>query len=300
MGDAQAEEETVQGAVPAGFDAPQQVVRGLLAHALQRSELLAGQSVDVSHVPDQAVSEDLLGDRRSEPFDVHGVPGGEMGDPRLYLRRAGLVPAAPRHLVALPLERRFTDRTDRGHLELRRRAHPLALVDRDDLGDDVPALLNDHGVADAQFFITDFVFVVEGGPADRRSGKEHRFELGDRGHHAGAADLEPDVREARHGPLRGELAGDGPAGAFHRGPEFAVQPDGVHLDDHAVDIVGQRRSPRFPFLAEIDNLANGGESPCFPVGWKSLAGQPAQPLEMAVQFGLFGECAGFVFETKRV
>ena len=217
MGDAQAEEEAVQGAALAGLNAPQQVVGGLLAHAFQVPELIPGQSVDVSHVPDQAVCQDLLGDRRAEPFDVHGVPRGEVGDPRLRLRRAGRVPATHRHFVAHPHEGGSAHRAYRGHLEWRRPGFPLARIDLNDLGDDVPALFDDDGIADAQVLFCDLLLVVERGPADRRTGQEHRLELGDRGHHAGPPDLEPDVREARDGLLRGKLAGDGPARTLQRG-----------------------------------------------------------------------------------
>ena len=53
-------------------------------------------------------------------------------------------------------------------------------------------------------------------------------------------------------------------------------------------------------MAETDYLVYGRETPGFPVGRKPLAGQPAQPLEMAVQVGPGRERAGFVLETQRV
>ena len=223
VGDAEAEEQAVQGAVRAGFDTIQQVAGGLLAHALQRPELLEGQAVDVTHVPDQAAPQDLLGDRRPEPFDVHGVPAREVGDPRLRLGRTGRVAATPRHLFAHARERGFAHRAGRRHLEGRRPVLPLVQVGRNDLGDHVSALFDPHGIADAQVLAADLFLVVERGPADRRPGQEDRFEFGHRSHHAGPADLQPDVCKTRPGPLRGELAGDGPSGTLHRGAEFAVQ-----------------------------------------------------------------------------
>ena len=79
-----------------------------------------------------------------------------------------------------------------------------------------------------------------------------------------------------------------------------MQRDGIDLDDHAVDIVGQLRPACFPGVAEIDHLADRVEPLGFPVGRKPLAGQPVQPLEMAVQFGLLRDRAVFIFETHRV
>ena len=79
-----------------------------------------------------------------------------------------------------------------------------------------------------------------------------------------------------------------------------MQSDGIHLDDDTVDIVEQRRPALLPFVAEIDHLVYGRETPGFPVGGKPLAGQPLQSLEMTVQIGPRRECAGFVFETQRV
>ena len=94
-------------------------------------------------------------------------------------------------------------------------APPALHPDRpDDLGDDVPGLADDDGVAWAHVLQAYLVLVVERGQADRRPADEDGLEHGERCRLPGPADGDLDVDQGG-GPLLGrELVGDGPA----RGP----------------------------------------------------------------------------------
>lgn len=65
----------------------------------------------------------------------------------------------------------------------------------DDFGDDFAGLLDDDPVADADVFVADIVFVVKGGPLDRRSGQAYRFKVGCRRQDPGAAEADRDGQD---------------------------------------------------------------------------------------------------------
>ena len=76
--------------------------------------------------------------------------------------------------------------------------------------------------------------------ADGHPAHLHRLELRHGRQHARASDGGEDVHDARRRLARLELPGDGPARRARDLAEPALEPDVVHLDDDAVDLVRQR------------------------------------------------------------
>src|SRR5207253_8118991 len=72
----------------------EQVVDRLVAHALQREPLLAGQRVEIGGRLDQPALDQLRAGLVAETLDVHRPPRGEVAQPAVELRRTGEVGAA--------------------------------------------------------------------------------------------------------------------------------------------------------------------------------------------------------------
>ena len=97
---------------------------------------------------------------------------------------------------------------------------------------------------------------MQGGVGDGDAADKHRFKLGDRGHGAGAADLKLDVLKLCHLFLRRELVGGRPArGAGHKA-QLLLQSDGIHLVDHAVDLVRELATAGQNVV--VERLTTGG------------------------------------------
>ena len=173
----------------------------------------------------------------------------EVLEPLLELRRAGRVRAPPVHL-ALGLHRRgAADGAALGRRPGRGPLRPLLLHHPHDLGDHLPAPLDEDGVAHPHVLARDLLLVVEGGPAHGGAGQRHRREVGDRGQLAGAAHLHLDRLDRRRRLHRGVLVGDRPAGELRREAELLLEGEVVDLDDDAVDLVleasrASRATPR--------------------------------------------------------
>lgn len=114
--------------------------------------------------------------------------------------------------------------------------------DRDDLGDDIAGALQHDGVAYADVLAGDLVLVVEGGIADHHAADGHGREAGHGRQGAGAADLDVDALQHGGRLLRGELVGDGPAGATGDESEALLPVQPVDLVDHPVDVVAECRA----------------------------------------------------------
>ena len=67
------------------LDCGDKVLSRLLAHPLQRDELLFGESVKVGRVLDQTLRKKLGHDRRPQVLDVHRAPPPEVFDRPLDL-----------------------------------------------------------------------------------------------------------------------------------------------------------------------------------------------------------------------
>ena len=107
-------------------------------------------------------------------------------------------------------------------MEFLGRLRPLVEDDVDHLRDDVAGALDHDGVADPDVAplaqnltlvadALDVVLVVQGDVLHDHAADADRFELADRRERAGAADLDLDVAQHRHGALGREFVRDGPA-----------------------------------------------------------------------------------------
>ena len=88
MADAQTEQEAAQGGVPALRDRVHQVLRALLAHAVQRGELGKAQRVQVGQRAQDAGVHQLVDQLVAQAFDVHHAAAGKVQQRLLALGRA--------------------------------------------------------------------------------------------------------------------------------------------------------------------------------------------------------------------
>ncbi len=102
---------------------------------------------------------------------------------------------------------------------------------------------------------------MQGGPLDVGAPHEDGLEDGERRGPARAAHGDLDVVQVGGALLGRELVGDGPPG--RPGGEAELLPPGQvrHLDDHAVDLVGEVVAVVLPAPAVLDHLLDGVEHP---------------------------------------
>src|SRR6266545_6471 len=239
--DGQPDQEAPQLTILAGFDPGQEVVRGLLRHALEADEVVAPvlQVVQVGEVLDQALLEELMDEDLAQPLDVHGLAPREVLEALLDLGRTGEVRATPIHLAFHLDDGRAADGAHRRRLPGLRVRRPLVRDDLDDLGDDVAALLDEDGVALAHVLARDLVFIEQARAGNGRARERDRFQQGDRRELARAPDVYADLADDGLGLARGVLERDGPARELRREAQLLLQGEGVDLHHHAVDVVLQ-------------------------------------------------------------
>jgi hypothetical protein len=128
-------------------------------------------------------------------------------------------------------------------------------IDIGDLGDHVAGAVDLHPVADADVLAAadhlapavaagDVILVVQGRVRDHDAAHRHRLQPRDGRERAGAADLDVDAQKLGPGQFGRELVRDGPAGRGGAEAEPGLQRKVVHLVDHAVDVIAQRRALR--------------------------------------------------------
>ena len=193
----------------------EQVVGGFFREAFYPEELFARERPEVGRGLYQFPGDKLGDDRRTEVPDVQAGLRGEVRDAPDPLT-FGLAGEFPERLSGLAhgLESQFLQA--RGEIERRGFLRALSRDDTHDARDDLAGLFDDDGVALADVLARDLVLVVQRGAFDGGTGEGHGFELGDRGHGAGASDLERDRAQARGRAVRREFAGDRPVREFAR------------------------------------------------------------------------------------
>ena len=112
--------------------------------------------------------------------------------------------------------------------------------DGENLWDDLPRLLHEHRVADAQVEIVDEVLIVQRGIRNGRPRQAHRLDDRLRREHARAPDLHDDVAHAALLFFRRVLIRHRPAREFRRAAEIPPLRKVVDLDDRAVDVKRER------------------------------------------------------------
>ena len=98
---------------------------------------------------DKAAVHQRLDHRRTHTVDIHGAAAGKMGQVPQQLGRALRTSTANGRTVLVPDHRRAAHRTDRWQIVRYRAGGALVLYHLYDLRNDLPRLLDDHGISDA-------------------------------------------------------------------------------------------------------------------------------------------------------
>ena len=217
--DAQGVEEPLQSPVPAGGDGRHQIGGGLLPHPVQGGQLLLPEEVEVRRALHQPPVNELGHDGGTQPLDVHGVPAGKVGQVPVELGGALRPGTADGRAVRVPGHRGPTHRAQLRQMVGHRPLRPEIGEDLHHLGDDLPGLLEDHCVSDADVLLINEVLVVESCVGDGGPRQPHRLHNDLGGQHPGAAHLDHNVQYLGGLPLRGILVGNGPPGTLGSTPQ---------------------------------------------------------------------------------
>ncbi len=222
-----------------------QFLRGLIAHALERRELLLLQVEQIRGCSHPIAIHQLFDELVAQSLDVQGAARGKMLDFLLALRRAYSSSGAPRdRLIGLAHHRRSAHRAHAGQRHQRRARNPALGQHAHHFRNDIAGATNDHRIAHSDVLAGQFVHVVQGCIADGDAADEHRFEPRHRGQRARAAHLKFDVAHRGESLFGGEFVRDRPARRPRNESQLPLQIEIVDLVDHAVDLVRQLRAQR--------------------------------------------------------
>jgi hypothetical protein len=248
VADAEREDEAGQRGAAALFDRHQQVLRRLLAHALEVGEREHAEAVQIDRRLHDRRIDELVDQLVAQALDVHRAPAGKMQQCLLALRRAEQPAGTARHRLVLATHHVRAAHRAGGKLVQQHEARRLAAAAlqhrRDDFGDHVAGAAHDHPVADAHVLAVDLVLVVQRGVGDGDAANEDRLQARHRGQRAGTADLHLDVAQQRDRLLRRILVRHRPARLAGDETEALLQRERVDLVHHAVDVEGQRVAQR--------------------------------------------------------
>ena len=248
-GDAQGVDPAGQGFGARPVQGLQQVLGGLLRHAVQARQVgQAGARVlqQGHHIPgllDAPRGHNLLHQGVPHAFDVQGRPAPEVEEAAHQLGGALGVEAADGHLGVVRLAH-FASAHGAGDGNGGQRQVSLGLARHQGhhLGDDLPALLDEDPVAHPQPQTGQLVHIVQRGSAHGGARHLHRFQLSHGGELPAAPHLPGDAQH-RGGHLGGrELEGDGPAGHPVRGAHGCLGRRIQHLEHHAIGVEGQAQA----------------------------------------------------------
>src|SRR6185437_14403286 len=252
---AECEDEALERNLPPAFDGGKQIAHRGFAVTFDLLEfyLLVAllQREDIGRLLDPALLEEELDLLFAEPVDVESAPRGEQFQMFDLLERTGELAGAagPRALLAgrgllahdvgvQPARAFFGEMKHAGVLG------PLVDDDVDHLRDHVAGALDHDGVADAnvaplaQLFAVaadafDVVLVVQGDVLHDDAADADRLELAHRRERAGAADLDLDIPQHRHGALGRKLVRDRPTRRARHEADPLLPVDAVYLVDDA-------------------------------------------------------------------
>ncbi len=239
--------QSLQRIFLAGFDFFQQILRGFFRHALQPRNRVFPQRIKIRDVLYQACVHELVHNLVAQPINIHRVPPRKMENGFFSLRRTSRIHAAVGHFSFNVMNRAATFRALFGHAK--RLARLPFFRHFQHMRDHFAGALDQHGVANLQAQPLDFIHVVERGTADSDASDLHRLEHGHGRQRSGAAHLHDDV--VYNGGLlpRGIFVRNGPTRRFRRVTQFILNGNGVDLDHHAVDFVGQLLALSVPIVA---------------------------------------------------
>ncbi len=223
----------------------EQVLRRLLAHAIQHRQTQQVQAVQVRQCLDQAGVHQLIDQLLAQAFDVHGAAAGKVQQGLFALGAAKQAPgAAVIGLALLTHGGAAAHRAVRRHAEFGRARRALVEQHAHHLGDHVAGAAHDDGVAHAHILAARLQFVVQGGVGHRHTADEHGRQLGHGRELAGATDLHVDRFHRGQFLLWRVFVRHRPARLARDEAQHALQRQAVHLVDHAVDVEWQTVTPR--------------------------------------------------------
>ncbi len=251
--DAEGEHQPAQIVGLGFFERSDQIGRAFLSHAVECSDLLRLQIIKVRRRVYQIMLYQRLYHGRPQSLDVHRVARGEMDQIAQQLRWAvgvdadhsGRVLLAHRVGTARRADRR--DAVDLAAAVLHHRAH---------LGDDLPRLAHQDGIAHSDPLFVDKILVVQRRAADGGACQRDRFKQRGWGEYTGAADVDFDGEQLGRFLFRRIFERDRPFGVFCGGAEQFPLGKIVHLDYRTVDLISVA-IPVLPDLADAgDHIAD--------------------------------------------
>ena len=279
--DTQGEENPVQGTAFAGFNIGQDLGCQLVAHPVQIQKPILFQEIQVGYVLNQALADQDVAPLLAQAIYIHGAFADEVLEKLEKLDRARGVGAAV-HGLRLRLDHLgATNRAPLRHLKHFLLAGAPFHNGADHLGNHVPGPFNNHPVADADILPVDVLFIVEGRLSHGGAADHHRLENGVGVEAAGAPHVDAYVQQAADRLLRREFVGDGPSGLPAHHAQLLLQSEGVYLDHHAINFVGQVVAFLQPFVIVIVGLGHGTASPVVGIDAKTQAAEPLQAFPMA-------------------
>ena len=149
LSDAQCADEPPQVVFLTLFNGGQHIGGGFFPHTIQPSDILSLQVIQISGSSDKTAADQRLDHRRAHTVDIHGAAAGKMGQVPQQLGRALRTGAAYSRAVLVTAHRCAAHGADRGQIVRYRAGGALVLYHLYDLRDDLPRLLDDHGIPDA-------------------------------------------------------------------------------------------------------------------------------------------------------
>src|SRR5215212_7444341 len=146
--DAERKDKTLQWTLLAGFDSRSQVVDAGFTEALELSDRLPVQRIDVSEIANHAEIHEPIGELFTEALNVHAAARGEVMNMTLELSGAGGIGAVTNRFAFSTVSGRPANRAAHRHDEF-----PLTSISPLDnhlnnLGNNVSSALHDDSVAD--------------------------------------------------------------------------------------------------------------------------------------------------------
>lgn len=254
---------------------------------VERAELLNGKIKQIDRFFHQTAFNEFIGNNVAEAFDIECGSGAEMIEPLRRLRRALRIDATPRDKLFVLANLFSTCRAlvagRCAHVERFGVCGTLFDVDCHDRGNNVAGFFDADGVADSDIFASDFLFVVEGSPADGGAADEDGFQLGNGGEDAGTADLDGDGFQRGFGLLGGVFVGHGPTWGFVRGADFFPESDGVEFDDGAVGFIREGFGDGLQFADTGQQLIGGPAAPDFFGSFEACLSQVLQCFDLRLR-----------------
>src|SRR4029077_3672494 len=192
--------------------------RRFLCAKIQFRELLDFQVEKIQRFAHEAALNKFVRDNSADAFDVERAARAEEFHAPRRLCRAIQIFAAPRDKFRVAPDGTAPRGTFPvnvfGEIERLRVSWPLRFHNFTHGGNDFARLFDHHGVADANVFAFDFVFVVQGRTGDGASAHQHRFKHSNRRQDSGASNLNDDVLQAGLDTFRRVFVSDRPPRRF--------------------------------------------------------------------------------------